>query len=183
MPITYTVSTNEYVLSDVTQDELNLIVYLIAGLVAISLIILIVRYKTQGIVNAFSYVGLASLFVLLLRYTNVVISIESIFGIAIVLILNYIFVNKLLSKLNKEDSKDKGTISIVLKDTYKEFFINIIPICIAVITFCFIGWEPISSFGMVMFWGIALIAIYNITITNLLMKVMVSKGGKSKNEK
>ena len=61
MPITYTVSTNEYVLSDVTQDELNLIVYLIAGLVAISLIILIVRYKTQGIVNAFSYVGLASL--------------------------------------------------------------------------------------------------------------------------
>ncbi len=180
MPITYTVSTNEYVLSDVTQDELNLIVYLIAGLVAISLIILIVRYKTQGIVNAFSYVGLASLFVLLLRYTNVVISIESIFGIAIVLILNYIFVNKLLSKLKKEDNKDKGTINIVFKETYKEFFINIIPICIAVITFCFIGWEPISSFGMVMFWGIALIAIYNISITNLLVRLKEAKGGKNK---
>lgn len=178
MPVTYTVASNEYILSDVTESELNIILYVMLAIVVISLIILIVRYKSQGIISAFSYIGLASIFVLLLRYANVVISIESIFGIAVTLILNYIFVNKLLSKLKKEETVNKGIITNIFKETYKEFFIKIIPVCIAVITFCFIKWEPISSFGMVMFWGILLIALYNISITNLLVRVKTSKGGK-----
>ena len=182
-PVKYTVEQNEYILSDVTQDELNIIVYVMLGLAAIALIVLIIRYKTEGLVNAFSYIGLASIFVLLLRYANVIISIESVFGIAVVLILNYIFVNKLLLKLKKEEKVDKSVISEAFKQTYKEFFIRIIPICIAVITFCFIQWEPLSSFGMVMFWGIALIAVYNIAITNLLVRVKESKGGKVKDGK
>ncbi len=181
IPVKYTVEGNQYILSDITQDEINIILYVMLGLVAIALIVLIVRYRTEGLVNAFAYVGLASLFVLLLRYTNVVISIESIFGIAVVLILNYIFVNKLLSKLRKEEKVDKTVINMALKETYKEFFIKIIPICIAVITFCFIQWEALSSFGMVMFWGILLIALYNITITNLLVRVKNSEGGKNSN--
>ena len=183
MPVTYTVEGNEYILSDVTQNEINIIGYVMLGLAAIALIVLILRYKTNGLINAFSYVGLAALFVLLIRYANVIISIESIFGIAVVLILNYIFVNKLLSKLKKEEKVDKLVISEAFKETYKEFFIRIIPICIAVITFCFIRWEPLSSFGMVMFWGIALIAVYNIAITNLLVRVKESKGGKVKDGK
>lgn len=178
MPVTYTVASNEYILSDVTESELNIILYVMLAIVVISLIILIVRYKSQGIISAFSFIGLASIFVLLLRYTNVVISIESIFGIAVVLILNYIFVNKLLSKLKKEETVNKGIITNIFKENYKEFFIKIIPVCIAVITFCFIKWEPISSFGMVMFWGILLIALYNISITNLLVRINASKGGK-----
>lgn len=178
MPVTYTVASNEYILSDVTESELNIILYVMLAIVVISLIILVVRYKSQGLISAFSYIGLASIFVLLLRYANVVISIESIFGIAVTLILNYIFVNKLLSKLKKEETVNKGIITNIFKETYKEFFIKIIPVCIAVITFCFIKWEPISSFGMVMFWGILLIALYNISITNLLVRVKTSKGGK-----
>ena len=179
IPVKYTVATNQYILSDITQNELNIIAYVLLGLASISLIILIIRYKTEGLINAFSYIGLGTLFILLLRYANVVISIESIFGIAVVLILNYIFINKLLLKL-KDNEKN---LNESLKETYKEFFIKIIPICIAVITFCFIAWEPISSFGMVMFWGILLIALYNITITNLLIRLKRSKGGKIKDGK
>ena len=179
IPVKYTVATNQYILSDITQNELNMIAYVLLGLASISLIILIIRYKTEGLINAFSYIGLGTLFILLLRYANVVISIESIFGIAVVLILNYIFINKLLLKL-KDNEKN---VNESLKETYKEFFIKIIPICIAVITFCFIAWEPISSFGMVMFWGILLIALYNITITNLLIRLKRSKGGKIKDGK
>ena len=183
MPIKYTVSENKYVLSDITQNELDIIFYVMLAIAVLALIVLIIRYKTRGLLNAFSYIGLAALFLLLLRYTNVVISIESIFGVAVVLILNYIFVNKLLSKLKSEEKVDKVAISIAIKETYKEFFIKIIPIIIAVITFCFIRWEPISSFGMVMFWGILLISLYNISITNLLVRIKESKGGKNKNGK
>ena len=183
MPIKYTVSENKYVLSDITQNELDIIFYVMLAIAVLALIVLIIRYKTRGLLNAFSYIGLAALFLLLLRYTNVVISIESIFGVAVVLILNYIFVNKLLSKMKSEEKVDKVAISIAIKETYKKFFIKIIPKIIAVITFCFIRWEPISSFGMVMFWGILLISLYNISITNLLVRIKESKGGKNKNGK
>ena len=169
MPVQYEVSENQYILSEITNDELNMAMYIIIAVTAIALIVLIARYKTNGLLGAFAYVGLVSIFLILIRYANVVLSLEGIFGIVITLILNYLFINKLLSKYKKETVSDK------LKETYKEFFIKIIPICIAVITFCFISWAPISSFGMVMFWGILLIAVYNFIITNQLLKTKASK--------
>ena len=172
MPIKYNVDTNEYIKSDITQNELQIVQYAIIGIAALALIVLIIRYKTLGILGTISYIGLASILLLVIRYANVVLSMEGIFGIAIVLILNYIFVNKFLSKL-KENRKDleKEQVKQANKETYKEFFIKIIPIIIMVVTFCFIQWVPISSFGMVMIWGIALIAAYNVIITNNLLKI------------
>ncbi len=177
MPIKYTIEENKYILSDITKENINTVFYVIAGIVTISLIVLIARYKMQGLFGAISYIGLASLLSIILRYTNVVISIEGIIGLTLVLILNYIFINKLLAKLNKKQL-DNEIINKNLKQTYKEFFMLIIPICIATITFCFINYEPISSFGMVMFWGIVLIAIYNILITNLLIKCKIKEANK-----
>ena len=174
MPVKYEVDENKYILSDITNQELNIIEYTIAGIVLLLLIIWIVRYKLTGLLGSISYIGLSSILLLLIRYANVTLSIQGIFGIAIILILNYIFINKLLSKLKKE-KLDKEMINQMIKETYKEFFITILPICIAVITFCFAGWTPISSFGMVMFWGIVLIAIYNFIITNNLLKIEANK--------
>lgn len=174
LPLKYEVNGNEYVLSDITENQLQIVQYALIGIVAIGLIVLIIRYKSNGLLGAISYVGLAALFVLIIRYTNVVLSIEGIFAIAIILLLNYIFVNKLLAKLKQNEVK-KENVKQAIKETYKEFFIKIIPICIMVITFCFIKWIPISSFGMVMFWGIALIAIYHISVTNSLLKIKASK--------
>lgn len=174
MPVEYEISENEYVLSDITSDKLQIVEYTIMAIVAIALIVLIIRYKAFGILGAISYIGLASIFVLVIRYANVVLSIEGIFAIAIILILNYIFVNKLLSKLKDEKVNDRTVINKT-KETYKEFFIKIVPICIAVVTFSFINWSPISSFGMVMFWGIALIALYNFIVTNNILKIKASK--------
>lgn len=174
LPLKYEVDGNEYILSDITENELQIVQYALIGIVAIGLIVLIIRYKSTGLLGAISYIGLVALFVLIIRYTNVVLSIEGIFAIAITLLLNYIFVNKLLAKLKQSEVK-KENIKQAIKETYKEFFIKIIPICIMVITFCFIKWIPISSFGMVMFWGIALIAIYHISVTNSLLRIKASK--------
>lgn len=174
MPVKYEVDENEYILSDITNQELNIVEYTIAGIVLLSLIVWILRYKLTGLLGSISYIGLASILLLLIRYANVTLSIQGILGIIIILILNYMFINKLLSKLKKE-KLDKEMIKQMVKETYKEFFITILPICIAVITFCFAGWAPISSFGMVMFWGIVLIAIYNFIITNNLLKIEANK--------
>lgn len=170
IPVKYEVNENKYILSDITNQQLNIIEYTIAGIVLLSLMIWIVRYKLTGLLGSISYIGLASILLLLIRYANATLSIQGILGIVIILILNYMFMNKLLSKLKKE-KLDKEMMKQMVKETYKEFFITILPIAIAVITFCFAGWAPISSLGMVMFWGIVLIAIYNFIVTNNLLKI------------
>ena len=184
LPIQYDIESNEYILSDITNTHIPYLALAVGIVLLIGFIVLIVRYKVNGLLSAIAFIGLISLYLLVIRYTNVSVSIQGIVGIIVTIILNYIFINKILSTIKKsEDSKKLATVKEGIKESYKEFFMKLIPICISVIVFCFISWTTISSFGMVMFWGIALIAIYNITITNLLMKVMVSKGGKSKNEK
>lgn len=163
LPVEYVIGQNQYVESGVTSSQIATIIYVITAIVAVALLALIVKYKGKGAIATVAYIGLVSVFLILIRYTNVMISLEGILGIAIVLLLNYIFTKKLLdNELN-------------IKETYKEFFIKIIPICIFAIVCAFMKWASISSLGMVMFWGIALIAIYNFIVTNNIMKISASK--------
>ena len=119
-----------------------------------------------------AYIGLAAIYAILLRYTNVTISIESILGITIILILDYIFTTMALKNIKK--LKEEETENVVNKstlETYKTFFNRIAPICIVSIVFCFIKWIPVSSFGMTTFWGLVIIAIYNATITRSILNI------------
>lgn len=175
LPIKYNIEENKYIMSDITNKELQYIEIGFAIVALIGIIVLMFRYKVNGILAAISYVGLASIYLLAIRYTNVVLSIQGIFGIGIVLVLNYIFVNKILAGIKNKKELTKDEIDGEISKTYKEFFIKIIPICIATIVFCFIEWETISSFGMVMFWGITLIALYNFVITNTMLKIKADK--------
>lgn len=167
MPIKYNVEENKYVLSDITSNILKIVEYSIIAISVIALIVLVVKYRLSGLLGVFSFIGLASIFSLIIRYTNVILSLEGIFAIGLVLILNYIFVNKFLSKLRKSEN----SVWNVTKETYKEYFIKLVPVIIAIVAFCFVNWSPISSFGMVMFWGIVLIAIYNVIITSSLLSI------------
>ena len=181
MPIKYEGTKNEYILSDIAREQLNYVKIGIIIVIAIALLVLIIRYKLYGFLASIAYVAFAAIYTILLRYANVTISLEGIFGIAIVFILNYIFVNKLLHRIREE--KEEYNLSKITKETYKEYFIKIIPLCIMAITFCFIKWTPISSFGMVMFWGILLIAIYNVLVTVNMMKLKYEKRRDSNEEK
>jgi len=59
--------------------------------------------------------------------------------------------------------------------TYKEMFLKLVPIMIITLVFCFSGWTNLSSFGMIMFWGLILIATYNIIVTKTLLKLRENK--------
>ena len=174
MELQYDVDENQYILSNITKEDINVIEYITLGVISIAILILVIRYKTNGLLGAISYVGLISIFLLLIRYANVTLSIQGLLGIGVVMILSYIFINKILYKI-KEQKTETLELNKKIKEVYLEFFVAIIPICIASITFSLINWAPISSFGMVMFWGIVLIAIYNIIITNNLLKINANK--------
>lgn len=175
MPIQYDITENKYVLSDITQEQFKWVEIALAIVIALGAIYFIVRYKGLGFLGAISTLGLAGIYLLTIRYANVTLSLTGVFGIFVTIILNYIFVNKILAKVKKEEKITKTGVIDAIKENYKEFFLKLIPICISVIVFCFINWTPISSFGMVMFWGILLIAVYNYIITNGLLRIKADK--------
>ena len=176
LPVKYDLEKNQYILPKLTTQDLIKVEIAIAIIAVVGIIILIVKHKLNGLLAGIAYVGLSAVYMLVVRYTNVTISIESIAGIIIVLILNYIFTTIFLNKieeLNKE--KAENVMKKATGETYKKFYLRIIPVCIMAITFSFIKWVPISSFGMITFWGIVIIAIYNAIITRYLLKANVER--------
>ena len=172
LPVKYDMKKNQYILSSITEQDLTYVAVTIAIIAIIAIIVLIIKYKTNGLVAGIAYTGLAALYLLLIRYTNVVISIDSIFAITMMLAFNYIFTIILLSNIKKMKAENvENAVQKSVTETYKKFFSRIIPVCILAIVFCFIKWTPINSFGMITFWGIVIIAIYNAIITNGLLRI------------
>lgn len=175
MPVKYDISQNEYILSNVTSQDLQYVKLAVVIAIAVAIIILVIRFKMNGLLAGISFIGFTAIYNILLKYTNVTLSIQGIFGIAIILVLGYIFINMILTKIkNSKEEMTKEEINKLIKESYKEFFIKIIPICIAVVVFCFTNWMAISSLGMVMFWGIVLIAICNL-VTATLLKIRAER--------
>ena len=167
LPLKYENTENEYITANIDNNKIQIAKYVILAIMACALLIIIIKYKGKGILASLSYIGFIATFLLLIRYTNVILSIEGIIAIGLVGILNYIFVKRLLKNTD-------------IKEVYKKSILEILPVIIFVITSCFMKWLPIISFGMVMFWGISLIAVYNILITNSLIYKKIKKGQNKK---
>lgn len=170
LPADYELDTNRYEYSSITQKE---IIYFAITMLAILVIILLVYcviYKKSGILASISFVGFVSIFSLLIRYTNVEISIEGISAIIIVMIINLIINREILSK-----TKKMNLVNEAVKSTYKNIYLKLVPVGILTIVFCLSKWESLSSFGMIMFWGLVLTAIYNVIVTRTLLNLKENK--------
>ena len=174
LPVKYEIEKNQYILSDITSDCIQKIEITIATLVLIGIIILVVKYKINGLLAGISLAGLFAVFTLTIRYTNVLVSVESILGIAIIMLLDYILSKMILNNINDNAKKDAENVTNkAFADSYKTFISRTFPIFIIAIVFTFIKWIPLSSFGMIMFWGLSLIIVYNVIITKFLLKEKV----------
>ena len=166
LPVEYEVQKNRLEYSNITRTEIKYFALAILAIIIIALVILTIKYKTKGLLASISFIGFMALYSLLLRYTNVLISIEGIGAIIIILAINFKMNRDILNKIQRMDMTSEA-----VKSTYKDMFLKLIPIIIISIVFCFSGWINLSSFGMIMFWGLALIAIYNVVVTKTLLKL------------
>ncbi|MBQ2836308.1 MAG: hypothetical protein IJE68_05705 [Clostridia bacterium] len=169
-PIEYQLGENRFVYSDITNTNIIYFAVAIAIILVIVFIIFVIKYKISGLLASISYIGFVSLLALILRYTNVSISIEGIGAIILVLIIN-IRINQMILNINKE----KSNVNEAIINTYKELFLKLVPIIIITLTFCFAGVSNLISFGMIMFWGLLLIAVYNAIVTKTLLKLRENK--------
>lgn len=159
LPIKYQVSSNSntYIYSEITDEIKMAFIIAIATLILIAFIVLVIKYKMPAVFSGISYIGFVALYLLVLRYANVTISLEGVVGIIIVLIINYLLIQKLLTK------------STII-EALKEMGIQLIPVVAVIIVFSFIRWTNIASFGMTMFWGLVLSVIYNFIVTKALLE-------------
>lgn len=163
LPIAYTVDENRYILPDISNETFFVSAIIVLSIMVIAVLFLIIKYRVKGILGALSFTGYIASLLIIIRLTNVVVSIEGMVGILISIALNYVFIVYLLNGKKKEEQEF----------TYKQGFINflfvLIPIAVTTIIFSFISWIPIYSFGMTMFWGIVLIMLYNVILTKPLL--------------
>lgn len=160
-PIVYAIEQNKYVHSDISGDILNIAIYIGIGILAIALLVLIIKYKKLGLLTTIAFIGYIALLLLIIRVIpNIEISIAGLCAIALSVIINYIVNIITLNNLkNIEDEK------LALKKSVGKIVKMLIPIFIVFIVFTFFN----SSFGIVGFWSLIILLIYNFLITNNLI--------------
>lgn len=155
MPLEYDIKQNAYVQTDINQNQINK-VYILLGIVfAVALIVLILKYNAKGIIAVVANIGFLALYLLVIRYTNVIVSLESIFTGAIVVAINYLLINDFLKM--QDNTR--------LIDIFKSQIMKLIPIIIVAIVFSFMKITKLSTCGMFLFWGILVSFIYNYILT------------------
>ena len=164
LPITYSVNYTNDIHSNISKIG---IISVFAVILIIMLVYLVLKYKLKGILAELDILGFGALLLLVLRYTNVEISIASIVSIATMLILQFIYSVKLLDN-------EKISSKIFTEETIK-FTKMLIPAFIMSVVIAFANILEISGFGMVIFWGIILFEIFNNIITRAILTNVKNK--------
>lgn len=157
LPLQYEVTENQYVETDISSDTIRNVIIAFAVVVAALLIYMIVKNKARGILSVISFVGFIAVYLLALRVFNVTIALTGILGAMVIVVINYL-VNMQLLKVDNKDNKKYYKI-------FKDIVMKLIPLLVVSIIFVFMPITALSSLGMVMFWGITLILLYNVAIT------------------
>lgn len=160
-PIVYDITTNEYVSPVISAEVLNKVLLAVMIVVGVMLVYLIIRYGTLGIISAVSMVGYIALYLLTVRFTDTVVSLEAMAAIGISILLQFVFVKEIARTMKKENASAK---IVMNKELIKNISIQI-PLYIMAIIFVFASWESIKSFGIAMFWGLIIALLYNVVFT------------------
>ena len=167
LPVEYEVTANRYVKSNITADTYSIGIIVLTVIVLGAMIYLIVRYKKNGLLSSIAYRGYIAVLLLVIRYTNVIITIEGIFGLIISLAINYIINIYILNYINK--ATDKEEVETNFNRGFVKISIALIPVLILSVILILTSWLQIYSFAMIIFWGLAIAIIWNIILTKTLI--------------
>ncbi len=166
MPLKYVSGSNTYLSTSTNINVLKIAIFVVIIAVAISLIYLCIRYKLNGIFLSISYIGYIAMLFITFRFTNVMITLESLITIIVLLVVNYILITHILSKVKQRELNIKE----IVNKAYIRYTSILIPILLVGIAFSFMTWIPVASIGMVLFWGLVIMFIYNYIVINALLK-------------
>lgn len=155
MPLSYTLSSDNHIDSSITSDIVRIAKIVFIVLIVVLSVYLIIRFKIEGFKSAILCIGYIAILSIIVRYTNVIITINSLIACLAVIAINYAFNIKFLKGL-----KDNNRKHVFVKNM-KELYLMIVPVCIIAVIFVFVPGVVISSIGMILFWGLLVQAIYD----------------------
>ena len=160
-PVKYKISAEEYVNPTVNKNViLGVMIGIAVVLVAIS-IYFIIKYKVKGLLSIIGTFTNIALFTILIRLTNISISMNSIAGIVGLIIINTYLINNILKEL---ENKDKTFGENIKKAYFNTINVLIISLFIFVV-FAFNKMAVISAMGLLMFWGWIIVVLGNLLFT------------------
>lgn len=163
LPIEY--NNEEKTVEPVITQKMIIIGILVPSiLLLIACVFLVVKFKAKGFIATFLQIGYIAMLLLVIRYTNVVITVEGMVGIVIAVILNYILVYAMLDNLKKKEQIEWKTIG--------KFALRTIPVYVIAVILAFNSLTKINSFGMALVWGSFSLYIYNLAITRNVLKML-----------
>lgn len=171
MPIKYDVGATETVKGNLNGNGTYVAIGILSVAVLISAIYMICRYRLNGVFGAVSLILMVSLLLLFARYTNVLVSLNSIFAVILLIALDTYLLSKILGSVKKDNSLE-NTHKALLRTYLEEKEIIIITLIIAII-FTFMKYVGSYTFGMTIFYGAISLALANLIFlrTVLLAKV------------
>ena len=169
LPLSYKQVGNIYIASADKDNITTIMVVTIAIMILLTFVVFAVKFKLKGMLATCSAIGAISLLLLIVRYTNVVLSTEGVIGIFAILILNIIMLKKILVGLKETKENKKVEPKQIINKAIKDITLKVIPLFIMSIMFAYVAWIRTSSFGMVMFYGLTIIVLYNLLITKNLL--------------
>ena len=179
MPLTYTMETNRFVYSDLTPETLKIVIVGLCIVALIMAICMVIKFKKNGLMGVIADIGFTAVLLLAIRYGNVEISLAGIFAIAIAVIVEYLVTRLILNEYSKKCEKEILIKNI--KHLMGRIAICLVPFVVMAVTFALISWEEIASIGMILFWAIIIMIIYNTLM--LVLKIFESNNENEKNKK
>ena len=173
IPIVYTLEDNRYVLAE-ENNTMNLIKIIAIGMGVLGSIYFIIAYRKAGVLASFLELGFVSILLLLIRYTNTVITMEGIFAIFFISIIAYCYLIKLLKEFKNRQVEE---LNPIYYKNLKNTILNLLPLCVIAIVFTLQPLALLNSFGMITFWGIVTLFAYLVWLTKWTFIDLECKGG------
>ena len=160
-PIVYTVNTNEYVSPIIDETIMKNILIFATILLILAVIYLIVRFRKVGLISAVAMVGYVALYLLVVRFTDTILSLEAFAAVGIAAVAQLMFLQGISTKMKQGVANIEATIK---EELIKNIQVQI-PLYIMAIVFVFANLETLIGFGNSLFWGLIIWAIYNFVFT------------------
>ena len=153
LPVVYTVNQNKYIYSDISTNVIKILPIVMLVIAVVVTIALAVKFKSKGLLGGISLIGFVATYLVVIRYTNVEVSIGGIAIMAFAELVNSWFIYNMLKKEE-------------IMDAIKEFALILVPVLIISVVFTLSN----LTVGAMLFWAVVITLLYNLVITKSIIK-------------
>lgn len=161
-PVVYKLNSDNFIKSEFTEQDIIIAKVALVVILVLVTVIFSIKFKLNGLLAGIANIGFVALTSLILRYTKVTITINSVISFVTMIILNIVFMKMLLKALMEKSSSE------ALNKTMIKYYLSIIPVGVVAVIFTFMSNITVGSVGMLIFWCLFIQVIYNFIVVKAL---------------